>query len=95
VRKFIALILLVVPSSLFAWGNVGHRVVARIAAAHLKPAASAEVARLLGNEKLVDIATRADAIRNQRPETKESVDQQLAVAGLRLAKLINDAFATP
>jgi hypothetical protein len=46
-RLFCALAILLAPSSLFAWGCDGHRVVAFIARAHLTPAASHEVDRLL------------------------------------------------
>jgi S1/P1 Nuclease len=40
--------LLASPTRCFAWGEVGHRIVARIAASQLTPAARANVARILG-----------------------------------------------
>ena len=40
--------LLVSPARCFAWGEVGHRIVARIAASQLTPTARANVARILG-----------------------------------------------
>jgi len=46
-RVILALAVLFVPSSLFGWGCDGHRVVAFLARAHLTPAASREVDRLL------------------------------------------------
>lgn len=55
-----------------AWGPQGHALIADIAAAHLSPAASAQVARLLardGHDHLDEIASWADAIRHQRRGT--------------------------
>jgi len=52
-----------------AWGPVAHRVIARVAARHLSPAARHEVAQLLGGASLADVAYWADEIREQRPET--------------------------
>ena len=46
-RAIFAVAMLLAPSSLFGWGCDGHRVVAFIARAHLTPAASHEVDRLL------------------------------------------------
>jgi len=66
--------LLVIAASaapLAAWGPVGHRVVAAVAESQLTPEARAQVKALNGNVLLVGIATTADAIRNDRPETKE------------------------
>jgi len=51
----------------FAWGGTGHRVVGHIADAHLTPAASAAVKRLLALENkssLADVSTWADEIRS-------------------------------
>ena len=66
--------LLVIAASaapLAAWGPVGHRVVAAVAESQLTPEARAQVKALNGNGLLVGLATTADAIRNDRPETKE------------------------
>src|SRR5689334_17255380 len=52
-----------------AWGPVAHRVIARVAARHLSPAARHEVARLLGGASLADVSDWADEVREQRPET--------------------------
>jgi len=49
-RVIFALAMLLAPSSLFGWGCDGHRVVALIARAHLTPAVSHEVDRLLHAE---------------------------------------------
>ena len=44
----VCMALLSAPAPCFAWGEVGHRVIARIAASQLTPAARANVARILG-----------------------------------------------
>jgi len=60
---------LLVAAPAAAWGPVAHRVIARVAARHLSPAARREAARLLGAESLADVAYWADEIRERRPET--------------------------
>jgi nuclease S1 len=60
---------LLVATPAAAWGPVAHRVIARVAARHLSPAARREAARLLGGESLADVAYWADEIRERRPET--------------------------
>lgn len=69
------LLLTATPAPASAWGNEGHRIVARIAMQLLTPAARAEVRDLLGNDRLDNVALFADDIRNfppprTRPETK-------------------------
>jgi len=66
----ILLFLIVCSGSVSAWGPEGHRAVARIAEGRLSPAAKLAVARILGSSSMVDIATWADDVRNDRPETK-------------------------
>ncbi|MGH8113290.1 MAG: S1/P1 nuclease, partial [Rhodanobacteraceae bacterium] len=54
----------------FAWGPLGHRIVADLAAAQLTPAARAEVARLLavtGARDLSQVANWADQLRDTDP----------------------------
>lgn len=51
------------------WGRLGHRVIARVAAAQLNDAAKQQVRYLLGQETLASIASWGDEIRNERPET--------------------------
>ena len=59
------------PSFAFAWGGVGHRVVAMIAQQHLTPKARQEINKLLQpGETLASISTYADEIRNSRPDTR-------------------------
>jgi S1/P1 Nuclease len=57
------------PAAADAWGPEAHRIVARLAAARLSPAARREAAGLLGGRTLPDVSFWADEIRNQRPET--------------------------
>lgn len=47
-------------SSLMAWGNQGHRLVALVATAHLSAIARQNVQRLLGGSSLADVANWAD-----------------------------------
>lgn len=54
----------------FAWGPLGHRIVARLAEAQLTPRARAEVAQLLqeqGAHHLSDVAVWADELRDADP----------------------------
>ena len=53
----------------FAWGPRGHRLVARIAQQQLNDETRREIRNLLGSDDLVAIATWADEIRSQRPES--------------------------
>ena len=58
------------PLPSFAWGPEGHNLVARLAAAHLTPAASAKVSEILGpNVSLASISSWADQVRNSRRDT--------------------------
>jgi len=58
------LALLLVPASVFAWGTMGHRAVARIAENHLTPKARQEVAKILGTESMPIVSTWPDEIRS-------------------------------
>lgn len=67
----LALTLLLAPRPASAWGAMGHRLVAQLAADELTPAARDEVARLLAGEPeptLVGIASWADELRDRQPE---------------------------
>lgn len=70
-KKIIALSLLVVIpcSQSFAWGAKGHRIVGDIARNHLTPTTRQNLIALLGNDDLAAIASWADEVRPQRPET--------------------------
>jgi hypothetical protein len=53
-----------------AWGSEGHSVIAEIAQRRLSPDASAAVAQVLGqSHSLASIASWADDVRDDRPET--------------------------
>lgn len=64
-----------------AWGPDGHSIVAEVAQEHLSKQAADKVATLLGGRSLASIASWADDIRDQRPETYNwhFVDIPLAV----------------
>ena len=54
----------------FGWGPEGHNLVARLAAAHLTPAAAARVAEILGpGTTMASISSWPDQIRRERPTT--------------------------
>ena len=65
----ILLLAIAFPTAAFAWGPDGHRIVALIATARLTPEAAAKVKQLLGSQTLADVASWADDIRNDRPQT--------------------------
>lgn len=58
------LLLLTLPTSAFAWGSTGHRVVAEIAQRHLTPAAKKKVSQLLDGRTLADVANWPDELRS-------------------------------
>ncbi len=51
------------------WGQLGHRIIARVAAARLSPEARLAVRDLIPGETLASVASWADSIRSSRPET--------------------------
>ena len=54
-----------------AWGPAGHRIIASVAQEHLNARARARLSYLLGSETtLADVATWADDVRDERPETR-------------------------
>ncbi|HRP07547.1 MAG TPA: S1/P1 nuclease [Gemmatimonadales bacterium] len=57
------------PPVIARWGRVGHRVVARVAAARLSERARREVRSLLDGKSMAEIASWGDEIRSERPET--------------------------
>lgn len=65
----LALLLLLTPHSLRAWGREGHRTIALIAQKNLSRKAEAQVKELLGDKTMADVASWADEVRNQ-PEYK-------------------------
>jgi hypothetical protein len=59
-RSITAGFLLLIPTSLFAWGNTGHRVTADVAERRLSPAAKAAALQILGKPHLADVAVDPD-----------------------------------
>lgn len=71
VRSFIAAALLcciATPRS-WAWGREGHRLTALVAENYLTPDTRAAVQELLGKDSMADVASWADAYRQDHPET--------------------------
>lgn len=73
-------------SPAFGWGAAGHRIVADIAERYLDPEAARQVRELLAldhSTTLAEVATWADQIKDQRPETKpwHYVDIPIGVPG--------------
>ena len=69
-RRFGVAVLLCGSLPVFGWGPEGHDLVARLAAAHLTPAAAARVAAILGpGTTMASISSWADQIRRDRAET--------------------------
>ncbi len=59
-----------IASPALAWGPAGHRIIASVAQQHLNARARARLAYVLGSETtLADVATWADDVRDERPET--------------------------
>jgi hypothetical protein len=63
-----ALVLLCAQS--WAWGREGHRIIAAVAEDHLDETSKVMIQSLIGNNHLYSIASWADDIRRERPETK-------------------------
>jgi hypothetical protein len=70
----IALLLLLLcamssPADLLAWGKEGHRIIAALAEARLRPEAVSAVKELVEDGRLREVASWADEVRVDRPET--------------------------
>src|ERR1051325_8738936 len=63
-RRLAAVLVAVLPSTLFAWGNAGHQITAEIADRQLSDQATAQVRKLLKGRQLVDVAVLPDAFKN-------------------------------
>jgi hypothetical protein len=59
-----ALLIVLTPTSAFAWGQTGHRVTGAIAEPMLSRRAAREVRAILGNETLAEASTWADEMRS-------------------------------
>jgi len=67
-RLFLSFLLSAYPA--FSWGPEGHNLVARLAAAHLNPAAAAQVKAILGpGASPASVSSWADQVRSSRRET--------------------------
>lgn len=58
------------PQPAFPWGDEGHRIIAQLAERRLHPDAAARVRELIGEDGLTAVATWADQIKQERPETR-------------------------
>ena len=88
-RGLVLTVLLTTSLPLFAWGPEGHRLVARLAAAHLTPQATARVAEVLGEgDTMPSIASWADQVRREREVTGpwHYVDIPISVPHLDMAR---------
>jgi nuclease S1 len=80
-------IIWLLPSSAFAWGAEGHRIIALIAADELTPSPRAQVQALLASpdarSAMEDASTWADEIKFQRPGTRpwHYVDIEIGTRG--------------
>lgn len=64
-----AILIVLIPTGMQAWGPEGHEVVGTLAEAMLSNTAKTGVQGVLGNVTLASVANWADQIRNQRQET--------------------------
>jgi len=62
---FLAVIVLASNTSVFGWGQTGHRVIGHIAENHLSKKAKKEIEKILGNESLAFASTWMDEIRSR------------------------------
>lgn len=79
-------LLICTPSLSLAWGELGHRTVAEIAALYLSERSAARVEDLLGGglHAMAEVAVWADAIRdNERPETYDWHVVEIPANGVR------------
>ncbi len=68
-KVFSIVLLLSLPTHMFAWGREGHHIIALLAQNHLTAVAKTQLAALLEQETLVGISTWPDEIRKDHPET--------------------------
>jgi hypothetical protein len=87
--RFLVFWHLIISFSAFGWGNEGHSLVARLAAAHLKPRTAAKVEQILGpGVTMASVASWADQVRNQRRESApwHFIDIPIDKPGLDMAR---------
>lgn len=64
-RHYIAILFVLFAQKTWAWGTLGHMVVAQVAENNLTPAAKKAVSKILKNQTLPDVANWADSIKGQ------------------------------
>jgi hypothetical protein len=64
------LIFLVLCPASFGWGSEGHQIIATVAEDHLDQTTLVMIQSLIGNNHLYSIASWADDVRGERPDTK-------------------------
>lgn len=67
---FVFLLFLTLCPASLGWGHEGHQIIATVAEDHLDETTKVMIQSLLGNNHLYSIASWADDIRRERPETK-------------------------
>ncbi|HTS61310.1 MAG TPA: S1/P1 nuclease [Candidatus Acidoferrales bacterium] len=69
-RRLALIACVITPLRVSAWGPEGHDLVARLASAHLNPAAAAKVKEILGPDtSMTSVSSWADQVRNSRRDT--------------------------
>jgi hypothetical protein len=63
------------------WGHEGHQIIATVAEDHLDETTKVMIQSLLGNNHLYSIASWADDVRRERPETKAWHDVNIPLGG--------------
>jgi hypothetical protein len=64
------LVFLAMSPASFGWGHEGHQIIATVAEDHLDETTKVMIQSLLGNNHLYSIASWADDVRRERPDTK-------------------------
>ena len=67
--RLAAMLIMIAPASLLAWGGQGHRLVGLIAAERLTPIAKQNVVWLLDGQSLADVSSWADSITLDQQQT--------------------------
>jgi hypothetical protein len=67
---FVVLAIALLTTVGWGWGREGHRIIATVAEDHLDETTKVMVQSLIGNNHLYSVASWADDVRRERPETK-------------------------
>lgn len=68
-KLVLILAVLLLPLSSWGWGREGHQIIAAVAEDHLDETTKVMIQSLIGNNHLYSVASWADDVRRQRPET--------------------------